>query len=118
MGIAGNLKTMELAELLQWLAQGTKTGTLVVDNGSIEKRIFFSKGKIISSAASDPREHLGHFLVSHGFITEEQLAESVRRQEAEKMMLGKVLVQMGAIGEDDLEQMLRLKAMESIYSLF
>ena len=118
MGIAGNLKTMELAELLQWLSQGTKTGTLVVDNGQVEKKVFFSKGKIISSAASDPREHLGHFLVSHGFITEEQLAEGVRRQEAQKTMLGKALVEMGAINEDDLDQMLRLKAQESIYSLF
>lgn len=118
MGIAGNLKTMELAELLQWLAQAPKTGTLVIDNGTLEKRIFFSKGKIISAASSDPREHLGHFLVSHGFITEEQLAEAVSRQEAEKTMLGKILVDMGKIGADDLDQMLRLKAMEGIYSLF
>ena len=118
MGIAGNLKTMELAELLQWLSQGSKTGSLVVDNGQVEKRIFFSKGKIVSSASSEPREHLGHFLVSHGFITEEQLAEGVRRQEKQKTMLGKALVEMGAIGEDDLDQMLRLKAEEGVYSLF
>jgi hypothetical protein len=118
MGIAGNLKTMELAELLQWLSQGTKTGTLAVDNGQNEKRIFFSKGKIVSAASTDPREHLGHFLVSHGFITEEQLADGVRRQEAQKTMLGKALVDMGAINEDDLDQMLRLKAEEGIYSLF
>jgi hypothetical protein len=118
MGIAGNLKTMELAELLQWLAQGTKTGTLVVDNGSVEKKVFFSKGKIVSAASSDPREHLGHFLVSHGFINEQQLAESVRRQEQTRTMLGKALVQMGAISEEDLETMLRLKAQEGIYSLF
>ena len=118
MGIAGNLKTMELAELLQWLSQGTKTGTLVVDNGTVEKKVFFSKGKIISSAASDPREHLGHFLVSHGYITEAQLSEAVRRQESQKTMLGKVLVDMGLIGEEDLDGMLRLKAEEGIYSLF
>lgn len=118
MGIAGNLKTMELAELLQWLSQGLKTGTLVVDNGQVEKKVFFSKGKVISSAASDPREHLGHFLVSHGYITEAQLAEAVRRQESQKTMLGKVLVDMGLIGEEDLDQMLRLKAEEGIYSLF
>ena len=118
MGIAGNLKTMELAELLQWLSQGTKTGTLVVDNGTVEKKVFFSKGKIISSAASDPREHLGHFLVSHGYITEAQLSEAVRRQESQKTMLGKVLVDMGLIGEEDLDHMLRLKAEEGVYSLF
>jgi hypothetical protein len=118
MGIAGNLKTMELAELLQWLSQGTKTGTLIVDNGTIEKKVFFDKGKIVSSASSEPREHLGHFLVSHGFITEQQLAESVRRQEEQKSMLGKVLVDMGLIGEEDLDGMLRLKAQEGIYALF
>ena len=118
MGIAGNLKTMELAELLQWLSQGSKTGTLVVDNGTVEKKVFFSKGKIISSAASDPREHLGHFLVSHGYISEAQLSEAVRRQESQKTMLGKVLVDMGLIGEEDLDHMLRLKAEEGVYSLF
>lgn len=118
MGIAGNLKTMELAELLQWLSQGTKTGTLFVDNGATEKKVFFDKGKIVSSASSEPREHLGHFLVSHGFITEAQLSEAVRRQELDKSMLGKVLVDMGLIGEEDLDGMLRLKAEEGIYSLF
>jgi len=118
MGIAGNLKTMELAELLQWLSQGLKTGTLTIDNGALEKRVFFSKGKVVSSASSEPREHLGHFLVSHGFITEEQLAEAIGRQEAQRSMLGKVLVDMGLISEEDLDGMLRLKAEEGIYSLF
>ena len=82
MGIAGNLKTMELAELLQWLSQGMKTGTLVVAHDGVEKRVFFRKGTIVSSASSNPSEHLGHFLVSHGFIDEAQLAAAVRRQEA------------------------------------
>ena len=118
MGIAGNLKTMELAELLQWLAQGQKTGTLVVDHEDLEKRVFFQKGKVISSASTDPKEHLGHFLVSHGFITEQQLGEGARRQEAEKSMLGKTLVGMGAISAEQLDTMLRLKAQEGIFSLF
>ena len=118
MGIAGNIKTMELAELLQWLSQGGKTGSLVIDNGRYEKRVFFRNGRIVSSASSDPREYLGHFLVSHGYINEEQLAEAMRRQESERLMLGKVLVEMGAITEENLEVMLRMKAEEGIYSLF
>ena len=56
MSIAGNLKTMELSELLQWLSQAQKTGTLVCDNGQVEKRIFFRDGMIISSASTDPKE--------------------------------------------------------------
>lgn len=118
MGISGNLKTMALAELLQWLAEGRKTGTLRIDNGSTEKRIFFFEGKVISTSSSDPKEHLGHFLVSHGFMTENELAKAVEMQETNKMLLGKILTTIGVITEEDLDQMLRLKSQESVYDLF
>ena len=118
MAITGNLKTMELAELLQWLSQGRKTGTLYLDDGKVEKRIFFKDGTIVSSAASDPKEYLGHFLVSHGYIDELTLAKAVEMQEENKMLLGKILLTIGAIEEDHLNKMLKLKAEESIYELF
>ena len=41
MSITGNIKTMQLAELLQWLSQGQKTGSLVFDSGQVQKRILF-----------------------------------------------------------------------------
>lgn len=118
MSITGNLKTMELAELLQWLSQGRKSGTLHINNGKVEKRIFFQEGTIVSSAASDPKEYLGHFLVSHGFIDELTLAKAMEMQEDNKMLLGKILLTIGAISETDLDRMLRLKAEESIYEIF
>ena len=118
MAITGNLKTMELSELLQWLSQGRKTGTLYLDNTKVEKRIFFKEGTIVSSAASDPKEYLGHFLVSHGYIDELTLAKAVEMQEENKMLLGKILLTIGAIEEHVLNSMLKLKAEESIYELF
>jgi hypothetical protein len=118
MSVQGNLKTMPVPDLLQWLAQGQKTGTLVIDNGRVEKRIYFRDGSIISSASTDPSEHLGHFLVSHGFISEEQLAEGMRQQVATKVLLGRILVGIGAIEEAQLRRMLRMKAEESIFEIF
>ncbi len=118
MSISGNLKTMELAELLQWLSQGRKSGTLHINNGRVEKQIFFKEGTIVSSAASDPKEYLGHFLVSHGYIDELTLAKAMEMQEENKMLLGKILLTIGAISETDLDRMLRLKAEESIYEIF
>lgn len=118
MSITGNLKTMELAELLQWLSGSMKTGTLVVENGKVTKQIFFRDGMIVSSASTDPREHLGSFLVSHGFITDAELGQAIRMQESNKMLLGKILATIGAISESDLHRMLRLKAEESIYDVF
>jgi len=118
MSITGNLKTMPFGELLQWLSQSQKTGTLVLDNAEVEKRVFFRHGTIISTASTEPREHLGHFLVSHGFISEEQLSASVRRQEEDRALLGRILLGMKAISQPDLDRMLRLKAEESLYDVF
>ncbi|HEX9737123.1 MAG TPA: DUF4388 domain-containing protein [Thermoanaerobaculia bacterium] len=118
MGISGNLKTMALAELLQWLSQGRKTGTLVIDGKKIKKRIFFEDGVIVSSASTDRKEYLGAFLTSHGFITEEQANAAVARQKEEKKLLGQILVGMGSITEEQLQEVLQLKAEESIYDVF
>ncbi|HEX6200025.1 MAG TPA: DUF4388 domain-containing protein, partial [Thermoanaerobaculia bacterium] len=81
-------------------------------------RLFFRDGKIISSASTDPREHLGHFLVSHGFISEEELSKAVSMQEKSGMLLGKILTTIGAISEMEVHRLLRMKAEESVYELF
>jgi uncharacterized protein DUF4388 len=118
MGIVGNLRTMQLEELLQWLSQSKKTGTLEIADGKIEKKIFFKEGRILSSASNRPEEYLGHFLVSHGLITEKQLNRAIKLQDESRMLLGMILVNEGALAEEDLARMLRLKAEESIYDVF
>jgi hypothetical protein len=118
MAITGNLQTMSLAELLQWLANGRQTGTLVVNNGSIEKKIFLRDGAVLSSSSSDPRGFLGHFLVSKGVITEDDLAKAMAIQSEQGKLLGEILVEGGAVDQETLDYMLRLKAEENIYDLF
>jgi hypothetical protein len=118
MGIVGNLRTMQLEELLQWLSQSKKSGTLEIINGKVEKKIFFKDGLILSSASNRREEYLGHFLVSHGLITDDQLRRAIELQETTRMLLGMILVNNGAIPEKDLTRMLRLKAEESIYDIF
>ena len=90
MGISGNLKTMVLSELLQWLSMGQKTGTLVIDNKKVEKRVCFDNGVIISSASTDPKEYLGRFLVNHGFLEadREQMAGLLARPELSGALAG------------------------------
>jgi uncharacterized protein DUF4388 len=118
LGITGNLKTMQLSELLQWLSLGLKTGTLLIEGHGVEKRIYFQNGRIYSSSSSDQREYLGHFLVSHGYITEEELKMAMEVQEESSILLGKILVMINAISETDLLRLMRKKAEESIYDVF
>jgi hypothetical protein len=118
MGVSGNLKTMLPGDLLQWLSLGQKSGTLVVTNKEVEKKIFFRSGRIISSASNDPREYLGQFLMSHGYLTEEELKKAMEVQLQSGILLGKILVMIGLISEPDLMRLMRLKAEEEIYDVF
>lgn len=118
MSIAGKFKTMPFAEQLQWLAQGQRTGTLVVDRGAVEKRLVFNNGQIISTSSNLPHEQLGHFLISHGFATEPQVGEVMRRQESSGKLFGKLLLDLGGIDQADLDRMLRLKAEETLFEVF
>jgi hypothetical protein len=118
MGVSGNLKTMLPGDLLQWLSLGQKTGTLVVGREATEKKVFFRNGRVISSASNDPREYLGQFLMSHGFLTEPELKKAMEVQQQSGILLGKILVTIGLIEEPDLMRLMRLKAEEEIYDIF
>lgn len=109
---------MQLSELLQWLSMGQKTGTLVVRGEPGEKKIFFKAGRIISSSSTLEREYLGHFLVAYGYISEQELVKAMEVQQESKILLGKILVMIGAIQETDLANLIRLKASETIYDIF
>jgi hypothetical protein len=118
MSVSGNLKTMLPGDLLQWLSLGQKTGTLCVRNKGVEKKIFFRNGRVISSASNDPREYLGQFLMSHGYITEPELMKAMEVQAQSRILLGKILVMINVITEEDLQRLMRLKAEEEIYDIF
>jgi len=118
MSINGNLQTMNLAELLQWLANGRQTGTLSITDGKEEKRVFFQDGEIVSSSSSDPKGFIGQFLISKGVITEEILAHAIAVQDEQGGLLGEILVEGGAVEQEMLDQMLKLKTEENIFELF
>ena len=117
-GLKGNLKTMSLAELLQWIGAARKVGTLRISNDPLEKKIFFKDGMIIGSFSDDPSEFLGQFMLSEGIITEQQLKDAFDLQAQTRVMLGRILVKKGLVSEEKVSEILRLKAEETIYSLF
>lgn len=118
MGVSGTLKSMLPGDLLQWLSLGQKSGTLLLRNKAVEKKIFFRNGRVISSASNDPREYLGQFLMSHGYLTEPELMKAMEVQLQSSILLGKILVMIDVITEPELQRLMRLKAEEEIYDIF
>lgn len=118
MSLSGNLKTMDLPELLQWITLGRKTGSLTFVRNKTKNHIFFRDGKIISSKSNEPTKQLGHFLLFHGKITEAQLKRALEIQQRTRQNLGKILVQEGHIAKEDAENALVGRTEEVVYDLF
>ncbi len=118
MGLKGNLRTMDLPEILQWVSVGRKTGTLHLERASIEKRIVFRDGDIYTSWSNDPRESLGQYLIRHRRLTEEQLFSAMLQNEEQGVPLGEQLIGDSLLSEADLRQLLEQKAQDSIYDVF
>ena len=118
MGITGNISTMSLADVFQWLHGGVKTGTLQIEDAGRKKEVYFQEGYICFASSNDPEESLGQFLITTQRITETQLTLALKSQKQDHNLLGKILVQQKVITEDELEQILRTISEEIIYDLF
>ncbi len=118
MSISGNLRTMPFADLLQWVAQSRKTGTLVVDGPRFQKKVYFQDGSITASASDNPKEFLSYYLVGWGILSEEELEHMLQLQERHGTMLGELLVMIGRLSREELDRVLTVKTEETIYDLF
>ena len=119
MPVQGNLATMSLTEILQWLGNAGKTGTLSIERNKVVKRILVREGRVIACASQEPADMLGHFLVSRGKISEETASQGARRcRKPSAPTSGRILVATGALSEDDLRLLLEDKAQETIFGLF
>jgi hypothetical protein len=118
MSLAGNLRTMALPDILQWIATGQKSGTLHLERRGIEKRIVYAEGLIVTSWSNDPRESLGQFLMRDRLVTEEQLFKALLHQEERGSLLGAIIVGEHIITEEQLKHALQQKTEETIYDLF
>ena len=118
MGIVGNLETMSISDLLQFLENGMKSGILKVSQEKINKEIFFEKGLIIGSTSNDPKEYFGQFLLHYGKIDEFQLKSALEKQRKSKVLLGHIFVSMGLMSESEMMDLLQRRALEIIYEVF
>ncbi len=118
MSISGNLRTMPFADLLQWVSQSRKTGTLAVEGPEYNKKVYFRDGLVVASSSENPKEYLGYYLVGWNYLNEEELQELLDMQDRHGTLLGELLVIIGRISREDLTHILQIKTEETIFELF
>jgi len=115
--IAGNLRTMAFADIVQWIAASDKTGTLVIDGPKYTKRIYFSRSSVVAVSSDNPREMLGYYLVGWGHLTDEMLQDVIELQKQQSIGIGELVVKLGYLTKKDLERVVQVKVLETINDL-
>lgn len=118
MPVYGDLDTMPLTDVLQWIGVAQKTGVLEIDRGGLRRRIEFNKGYVCACHADDPAAQLGPLLVARGMISEALLDQALVRQELGGKRLGFILVELGALTESDVRRMITAHIEQTIQRLF
>ncbi len=118
MSLNGKLEDVSLADVMQFVHLGRRTGTLSLSRGAEEAEIGFHRGQIVSAWAPGSRR-LGELLVSKKLIAPETLDEMLRLQSSEqpRRSLGQVLIASGTLEFEDIREVIEEQIEHSIYEL-
>ncbi len=118
MAIRGNLNEASLADVLQLLALGQKTGCLSVAGDGSFGTIHFDGGRIVFASIVNRRDRLGDRLVRNGAIGADALAKVVAATApTDDRLLAVALLDRGSVHLDVLETHYRAHVEESVYRL-
>ncbi len=116
--LEGDLSVMPLADVVVWLANRRTSGHLIVEQETVRKEFSIHGGALKRAASNDAREFFGQFLLHLGLLTEVQLGRAYKTQKETDVLLGRILVMIGIVPEEQVIQTLRIKMAESLLDAF
>jgi hypothetical protein len=118
--LVGKLEDVPPGEILMILSDSEKTGKLNVTTGTQEGMIVFRAGKIIYAASSSIRETFGSIALTLQIVSSRQLEQAVQLQyrSHEDKRLGEILVELGAMRQQDVERVLAHQVSQVVREIF
>src|SRR4051812_28660392 len=119
MSINGSLRETSLADVLQLLSMGRKTGCLSLTHRGKFASVFFDAGRVTYASIVNRRERIGERLVQAGVVSAEQLHAALEQQgKRPESRIGDVLVEMALVSREALDQQIRAQVEEAVCLLF
>jgi two-component system, OmpR family, response regulator len=113
----GDLKD-NLPHLLAAFYNAKETGELGLMKGQVKKIIFFEGGFPVFALSNLVADRLGQFLVRAGKLDEQTLRQAADEAASRKQRTGDVLIQMGALSEDERLYYVGQQIKSILYSVF
>src|SRR5208283_3453026 len=118
MSLVGRLEDLSLPDIFQIISLSKKTGTLIARSRKGIGMVVFKDGQVVQAASDSIRDSLGNILVSQGIVSESVLEKALTLQKRESdKPLGMILVELGAIPSQTLENVVRRQIEEIVYDL-
>jgi hypothetical protein len=118
MPIHGSLSTMPVPELLMWISQCQKKGTMTVSTSRTLETMAFDNGALVFSSSSNPEFTLGRILLRSGVVTEDMHKQARVLRKTKSVAVAKALLDLHFLTEDQLVRFLRKKAEKELFDLF
>ena len=118
MSLAGKLEDVPLADVMQFIHLGRRTGTLSLQRSGEQAEINFHRGAIVGARSPSSRR-LGELLLDEGILDRESLAAALREQamEVEPRSLGQILLARETVSVDEVRDAIRSQIEKTIYEL-
>jgi TonB family protein len=102
---------------LRALATSKKTGTLTVTEPGVERRLYFEQGTIVAATSNLSEESMGYLLAERDIVKANKVKQAEDLLGNKASLLGRRLVQLGAMSEDEIGNAVRLKVRETISNI-
>jgi hypothetical protein len=110
-GLAGQLDREEFLAVLVRLCRDGETGVLRVARGAVDRTFQIKEGRCVFATSTDPDDGLVSHLFRRGVISLKDREEVARRLLTNKRV-GTILLELGALDEDDVTRMVREQVTE------
>lgn len=104
-------------DVIAGMARARRSGLVIFVSGTRQKSIHFEDGRIASCASSDPGQTMGEQLVRRGAISEAQRIKAVEMADRTNVAIGRAVVILGAMREEDVVRALHEKVDRELVEL-
>jgi curved DNA-binding protein CbpA len=116
-GLVGDLVSMPLSDVFQWISMANKSGELFIQHESEDVNLIFRKGKIVYASSNNPSFLLGQILLRYRMITKAQLIKALSIQKKNRKPLGQIFLENKFIDKKQLEKAISYQIEEITYYL-
>ena len=99
-GIKGQLSSLSITDLMQWIDMNKKSGVLFVSSDSKSKCFCFEEGRLLLASAKEDGDRFGDFVQKEGYLDFNGMKSAVEEgQQKEKSFIG-ILIDNKVIPEE------------------